>query len=495
MRIDRNNPAFSIRDLQSAIRNRAVSELSAEATDARLAYTHIVERYALFFNRPELRLRFLNKTLARQNELEAQLQESLRRFAFIRHTRIYRWLLELGLYRLIFEEIQAFLPTIPEDRRPLLDQLRAPLSARIFFQLYKFRYLAYGAGLCVAAVALFGLYLLALWSARNVSDYVARHYRTPGQATVSPGTVLANPAKYLPDYKPEKVWLVKNEADYEQYSNSLRILTSYEVDNHPRQYYVFKRGAETPAENKVYREPVGIVYHTSENEMVEFVPDNNDSIQARTRGLLGYIQKIRAYNYLIDRVGNVYRIVRDQQAAHHAGNSAWADQNYLYVGLNESFLGVCFESSMQQVGTAEQLTEAQLINGRLLTAVLRSLYQIDDTNCVTHGMISVNPDKMQICFHYDGARDFPFEAMGLSDKYKVPPVTVSEYGFTWDETIIEKLGGPLWPGVAVAEEEFRQRAAALKLEPSALRRQMRDVYLKQYDLGRRLREGGQVRSE
>ena len=495
MRIDRNNPTFSIRDLQSDLRQRAVSEMNTEAGNSGLTYSRIVERYALCFDRPELRLRFLNKTLARQTEREKQLHESLRQFAFLRRTRLYSWLLELGLYRLIFEEIQSFLPSIPADRRPLLHQIRAPLPARIFFQLYKLRYLFYGAGVGVAALALFGLYLLVMWSARNVNDYVAARSRTSGQNSAGAGTVLANPAEYLPDYKPEKVWLVKSEADYEQYSNSLRILTSYEVDNHPRQYYVFKRGAEVPAETRVYREPVGIIYHTSENEMVEFKPDNNDSIQARTRGLLGYIQKIRAYNYLIDRVGNVYRVVRDQQAAHHAGNSAWADQNYLYVGLNESFLGICFESSMQQAGTADQLTEAQLINGRLLTAVLRSLYQIDDVNCVTHGLVSVNPDKMQICFHYDGARDFPFEAMGVSDKYKIAPVTVSEYGFTWDDTLLAKLGGPLWPGVAVATEEFKQRAAALKMEPQALRRQMREVYLKQYDLGRRLRENGQAQAE
>jgi hypothetical protein len=496
MRVDKNNSAFSIRDLPSAISTRTVSEMSAAPKDRTLSWTKIVERYALFFERPEIRLRFLNKTLAQQHEREKQLQASLRRVSFIRHTRCYQWLLELNLYRLIFTEIEAFLPSLPADLRPQLSTIKAPLSARAFFRLYKLRYLVYGAGVAATAVALFGLYLLVLWSARNVNDYFVRRYGAPSQTDGGPGTVMANPAKYLPGFQPEKVWQVKKEENYEQYSNGARILTDYEIDNHPRQFYLFKRGAVVPVEKKPRREPIGIIYHTSENEMVDFRPDNNDSIQAKTRGLLKYVQEHKSYNYLIDRFGQIYRIVRDDQAAHHAGFSAWADQKYLYVGLNESFIGVCFESSMDQAGRKdEQLTEAQLVSGRALTAVLRSQYNIDDANCVTHGLVSINPELAQIGSHYDGARDFPFEAMNLSDKYRIPPVTVSEYGFTWDPTLIEKLGGLLWPGVAVAETEFNQRAAASRIELKDLRKQMRDLFQMQYDLGKKLRENGQAQTE
>ncbi len=469
--------------------------MRAETRNTTLTYTRIVERYALFFERPEVRLRFLNKTLARQNEGEKQLQASLRRFAFLRNTRFYRWLLELGLYRLIFEEIQRFLPSIPEDRRPLLRQIKAPLSAKVFFQAYKFRYLFYGAGIGVAAAGLFGIYLLVMWSAPTVKDYVARLVGTPSLTATGPGTMPTNPGKYLPDYKPEKVWQVKKEANYEQYSNGARIQTDYEVDNHPRQYYVTRRGSEIP-ERTVHHEPIGIIYHTSENEMVDFTLDNNDSIQTRTRGLLEYVRKIKAYNYLIDRFGQIYRVVRDEQAAHHAGHSIWADQQNLYLGLNESFIGVCFESSMQQAGVpGEQLTEAQLVSGRALTAVLRSRYNIDDADCVTHGLVSVSPEQMQICYHYDGARNFPFEAMGISDKYQVPPVSVSQFGFSWDAEVLEKLGGKLWPGVAVAEEEFKRRAANLKTDIKELRKQMRDHYNEQIELGRRLRGDSQAQAE
>lgn len=497
MRIDDNNPAFSIRELQSAIHHRVVAEMKAEKQDTTVTYSRIVERYALFFDRPEVRLRFLNKTLARQTEREKQLHESLRRFAFFRNTRLYQWLLELGLYRLIFEEIQGFLPTVPAERRPSLKDIKAPVSATLFYHLYKVRYLFYAAGMGVAAAGLFGLYLVGAWSVRNVNDYIVRRYRTqnPAVQTSGTGTALAAGVQYLPDYKAEKVWPVKQEANYELYSNGARILTDYEVENHPRQYYRFKRGAEVPDGTTIYSDPVGIVYHTSENEMVDFRPDNNDSIQKRTIGLLNYIRERRLYNYLIDRFGQIYRIVRDDQAAHHAGYSAWADAQHLYVGLNESFLGVCFESSMKQAGTDDQLTEAQISSGRALTAVLRSLYSIDEANCVTHGLVSLNPDAMQIAPHYDGARGFVFEAMGVSDKYQVPPVTINEYGFTWDDELLTKLGGSLWPGVAKAKDEFAQRAAAIGVDVETLRKQMRDTYRKQYELGKRLREGSATQTE
>jgi hypothetical protein len=135
----------------------------------------------------------------------------------------------------------------------------------------------------------------------------------------------------------------------------------------------------------------------------------------------------------------------------------------------------------------ERLTEAQLVSGRLLTQVLRSRYQIEDANCVTHGIVSVNPTNMLICFHHDWARGFPFEAMGLSDKYRVAPASVTEFGFTYDEEVLARLGGALWPGVAEAEAAFNQRAERASLNPEELRRRMREEYRKRMDSQRGLR--------
>jgi len=50
------------------------------------------------------------------------------------------------------------------------------------------------------------------------------------------------------------------------------------------------------------------------------------------------------YNFLIDRFGRVFRIVNESDAAQHAGYSVWSDDRWLYVDLNESFLGVSFEA-------------------------------------------------------------------------------------------------------------------------------------------------------
>ncbi len=458
--------------------------------DTTLIYTKIVERYASFFERPEVRLRFLNGTLAQQNTRQAQLHRTLRRFAFIEHTRVYQWLLELGLYRLIFHELGRMLAAIPAERRQALQQTKAPLSARIFFRLYQARYAFYTVGLATLAVTLFGLYLLSVWSVHRVNTYLTQRYQTPGRVvTIAAGQNPAMPTtntNYLADYKPQKIWLVEQKENSERYSNSGRILKDYETDNHPRGYYVFQRGGEL-ADQRVHQEPVGIVYHTSESDLVEFTPDNNDSIQKRTQWLLEYVQKKKAYNYVIDRFGQIYRVVRDNQAANHAGNSVWADPHGIYVGLNESFIGVCFESATDAKEADERLTDAQLVAGRSLTDILRSRYNIDDANCVTHGLVSVNPTNMLVSYHHDWVRGFPFEAMNLSDKYQVAPISISEYGFTYDEHTIEKLGGAMWAGVALAETEFQRLAEQAKLKPEEMRRQLHNRFRDQMEMAHKLR--------
>ncbi|HYG11322.1 MAG TPA: peptidoglycan recognition family protein, partial [Pyrinomonadaceae bacterium] len=230
-----------------------------------------------------------------------------------------------------------------------------------------------------------------------------------------------------------------------------------------------------------------IVYHTSESDMLPFTPDNSASLEVRSRGLLEFVRRNKSYNYLIDRFGQIYRVVRDEDAAHHAGNSVWADRENLYVGLNESFIGVCFETSMSAGTKEEQMTEAQVVAGRLLTQIIRNRHRIDDANCVTHGLVSVNPSKMLIAFHHDWARNFPFEAMGLSDKYKVAPASVSHFGFTYDDEIIAKLGGALWSGVVAAEDEFNARAGREGKTPEELRELMRARFREQMNLSLRFR--------
>jgi hypothetical protein len=464
-----------------------------KGADPAQVYSRIVERYAMLFDRPEIRLRFLNNTLAKQVERQKQLQQSLRHFRFIERTRLYDWALEARFYSSIFEELRALTPRVPSTRRRQLQNVHVPFSARAFFVVYQTRHAFYAMGVLVVGLMLFGMYSLATWTARYANSYLSQRYqrgRTPiivkaeGQGA---GTALAaTGTMFLPDYKPQKVWEVERNSDFERYSNGCRILTKYETENHPRGYYLIPRNSESDGD-ELRRDPIGIVYHTSESDIVPFIPQNNDSIQKRTNGVLDWIINKKSYNYLIDRFGETYRIVRDDHAAHHAGNSIWADQKYTYIGLNESFIGICFESTVAEGTTEETLTEAQIISGRALTNVLRSKYNIDDANCTTHGIVSINPDKMLIAFHHDWARGFPFEAMGLSDKYKILPPNMSDYGFTYDEEILEKLGRVLWPGAIAAEEEFKRRAESARINPELLRRKWRDRYIAQYEKARKLR--------
>ncbi|HYP52594.1 MAG TPA: peptidoglycan recognition family protein [Pyrinomonadaceae bacterium] len=449
--------------------------------DSTLNHSRVVERYAHFFDRPEVRLRFLNNTLAEQARSGEKLERTIGRFSFVKGSRIYQRLLELELYRLIFQELKRLLPSAAKERRRLLRRNKAPFSARLFFRCYQLRHVFCGAGIVMAAFAVFGLYTLV---ARPLQSAFAER-RAPVVPTA--GAEARTPEPYLHDYRPERVWLVERKDNYERYSNGARVLVDYETENRNRAYSVLQRG-DTTAVRRVGREVVGIVYHTSESDMLPFTSDNNDSIETRSRGLLEYVRKNKSYNYLIDRFGQIYRVVRDEHAANHSGNSVWADAEGVYVGLNESFLGVCFETNSTSADSVEeQLTEAQVIAGRLLTQVLRSRHQIDDANCVTHGLVSVNPSNMLICFHHDWARNFPFEAMGLSDKYKVAPAAVSEFGFTYDEEILAKLGGALWPGVAVAETEFNRRAEGAGLAPEDLRARLRERYREQMAQQVRLR--------
>ena len=464
-----------------------------------LLHSKIVERYAHFLARPEERLRFLRHTLALQAESRQRLDEFVARHPSVERSRLYQRhyarALDLMLYRLIVREMGRLLPSSAKERLKLLRLHKAPLAARVYFGFYQARHAVHAALIVTLFVSLFGAYTATAWSARRVNSYLSKRFERRVLATdsASSNTALAGAVDHLRGYRPEKVWLVERKDSYERYSNGGRIITEFETENRPRGFVALPRDAElsnvkvSAGGAEVRRAPVGIVYHTSESDMLPFTPDQNDSIEARSRGLLEYVRRHKSYNYLIDRFGQIYRVVRDEDAAHHAGNSVWADERNLYVGLNESFIGVCFETSMSAGTKEEQLTEAQVVAGRLLTQIIRSRHQIDDANCVTHGLVSVNPSNMLIAFHHDWARNFPFGAMGLSDKYKVAPASVSHFGFTYDDEVVAKLGGALWSGVVIAEDEFNARAERERKSPDELRETMRARFREQMNLSQRFR--------
>jgi hypothetical protein len=455
--------------------------MNQPAVDLTLIYTRIVERYAAFFPRPEARLRFFNSTVAKQVSRQRHLEQKLKRFAFIEKTPLYRWIMESMLHRAIIEELSGLVPTTRAERKEFLRGAKISFGARLLFWVYRLRYPLYGLGLATVAVILVGMYYLTIWSGQRLNQYLAQKY---GRGGAEPAGMLATKvAQYLPGYDPEKVWLVRKEASHELYSNGARILTEFETDNHSRNYYLYSK--EDPLQESnlpVQHDIVGIVYHTTESELVDFKSDNSTDLLRHSQGLTGYVRKERKYNYLIDRFGQLHRIVRDEQAANHAGHSIWSDDQYAYVSLNESFLGVAFETK------GESLTEAQIVAGRQLTAILRSKYNIPDVNCTTHGLVSFSPTNMVIGYHHDWAHNFPFEAMGISDKYPVPPAHVSLYGCGWEEEIVAKMGGRLWAGVVGAETAFVQRAAQSQMKPDELRKRMKERYSEQLEQTRKLRD-------
>ncbi|MGH9768653.1 MAG: N-acetylmuramoyl-L-alanine amidase [Blastocatellia bacterium] len=489
-----SHPSHNDRAKNDRAKNDRAAARRKGADPAQL-YSKIVEQYAMFFDRPEARLRFLNNTLTKQAQRQAQFQQSLRRFRFLERTPFYDWLFEARVYCAILEEMRALAPSLPGAQRKRALQIQAPFSARVFSLIHQSRHAFYAAGVIVAGLMVFGLYSLVTWSARNVNSYLAQRYKGKNSQIVintygpTPGNEFTETAgRILAHYKPENVWLVESNEEYEKYSNRCRILTKYETDNHPRGYYTIPRESDTDGDQMSDR-IVGIVYHTSESDIVSFTSDNNEAIQKRSRGLLEYARDHKSYNYLIDRYGDVYRIVRDEHAAYHAGDSIWADAKNTYALLNESFLGVCFESTVKGETLEETLTEAQITAGRELTNVLRSKYNIDDANCTTHGLVAVDPEKMLIARKHDWVRNFPFEAMGLSDKYKIQPPNMSDYGFTYDEDVLAKLDNKLWAGAVAAEEEFKRRAEKARISPDVLRRKLRDRYISQREKTRRLRAG------
>ncbi len=82
--------------------------------------------------------------------------------------------------------------------------------------------------------------------------------------------------------------------------------------------------------------------------------------------------------------------------------------------------------------------------------MVRSKYGIDDANCVTHGLVSVNPSIRLMGYHTDWVSEFPFEALGLSNKYEMELTAVSRLGFGYDKAYVGAAGGK-WPGLEKAD--------------------------------------------
>ncbi len=270
-----------------------------------------------------------------------------------------------------------------------------------------------------------------------------------------------------------RVWLVDRSESSELYSNGLRIDLRFAVSNRPRRPFpIFSTGGIRQGEGNA---PVGIVYHTTESNIAPFEEKENRQLQVSGRSAIDVVRQERAYHYQIDRFGRVFRVVRESDAANHAGESVWADARGVYVNLNDSFLGVSVEG---QTRAAAAITPAPLASAKGRTEMLRSRYAIPAENCVTHAQVSVNPQNMHIGDHTDWAGKFPFAEVGLPDNYAIPLASLYVFGFDYDSVFL-RVTGVRWRGLDLAELWVARQAAAEGVETgkyrSVLRRRYKDI--------------------
>ncbi len=415
-----------------------------------LRYARLVDRYSRYIESPVLRLKFLKSALSLD-----QPRNSWKKLPLVG---------SLPDRAMIIVELSKVLP---------LDQ-PAPLGIRLASLLYRIRYALYA--MCVGVVICAGASLVYAVSRIVSSLSVSTQARNiaggnqPSAGGSNEGDAVAAIASGA-GLTLDKIWLAEQGDGYEFYSNGARVLTEFETDGSARSFYRFDLEAltENSGPGEILSRPVGIVYHVSESDLLPFADRYNASLKNQSHALLEYAREHRLYNYVIDRFGRAYRVVRDESTANHAGNSVWSDGHSVFVNLSASFVGVCFEGRGAAMG-AEGINEAQIYAARVLTAVLRSKWGIDDANCVTHGLVSVNPSNRLMGYHTDWVSEFPFEALGLSNKYQTELAAISRLGFGYDQAYVAAAGGK-WAGLEKADATLRETAekSGLSIEKERLR--------------------------
>lgn len=272
------------------------------------------------------------------------------------------------------------------------------------------------------------------------------------------------------------VWQVVEADDSEIYSNGLRIENRFSVSSRPRLYVAFPIDPLRANQGVRRSTPAGIVFHTTESQQAPFEAGENRHLKRIAESTLAYVRGKRAYNFLIDRFGRVYRIVAENAVASHAGYSVWSDESWLYVNLNESFLGVSFEAQTRAGQLEAAINPAQAHAAAMLTGMLRGKYGIPLGNCVTHGQVSVNASNMRIGYHTDLASGFPFEELGLPNNYAKPVPAVWAFGFDADAQFLRAAGSRMSTGVEQARRRLLADAGELNLSVAVYRQLLQRGY-------------------
>ena len=243
-------------------------------------FVRALEQVSNGIRNPVAKLRFIRICLARYERrrrwIDALPWESVRR-------RLYHW---LGL-----EELRYLLRANSLGAAVKLDK-----QTRISLLMSRVAH----AGVALAALS--GLTLVAagayhLW--RTAPEPAAAAAPAPADVAAA---AEATPAAGV---APTGIWLVEKGAGFEQYSNGLRIDTSFTASGEPRRVTAcFDRGR--PLEAGAFRAtPVGILFHTSESDVWPLEASYNENLRDSSQRLLRYVQRNKLYHYLIDRFGRV----------------------------------------------------------------------------------------------------------------------------------------------------------------------------------------------
>ena len=411
---------------------------------------------------------------------------------------------EIAFREILSEEMEKLLPGSRAQVKKSIR--RGEISSPPFTlrNIYRFRrpiLLIVIAGL-IAGLGIGAAFLKEFIHPNNDSGPVNVSLHQPDREFDVPAKLKEDEEGNFPEYIENRIWLVEKTADVETYSNRLQIITSFCVENIPRSYLVFLRETDKPpGEESLATEVRGILYHASEGDMVPFRPEKNRLLKKYSSQLLTYVCRKKGYHYLIDRFGRVYRIVREEDAAFHAGNSVWADEGSIFLNLNHAFFGVCFEGKgFKEVSDsgagkpkitamdASTITDAQVKSGKELTDWLRFKYRIPQQNCVPHGIASIYPKNRLVGYHLDLAYGFPFHRFGLRNKYNEMIPSIIEFGFTCDRYFYKVLKGNIWPGINRSEEYLKSKAKLAGVSTKTYRKKLHRRFDRDFEWQRRLHE-------
>jgi len=152
---------------------------------------------------------------------------------------------------------------------------------------------------------------------RSPSD--ARH-GSPRPAEASPPLPIG--------VAPVRTWRVDSGAAFELYSNGLRIDTTYAVGGDPRRYRVFTVGKGMGPRSTTGRSASFTTPRRATSGPWRSRSTRSCATRARTSSATS--GRTRSTHYLIDRFGQVFRVVEEKDKANHAGMSVWSAGDDVY---------------------------------------------------------------------------------------------------------------------------------------------------------------------